>query len=155
MIDIINTIRALKEPFIDAADEELLQYSQTEINNGEAMEQIEKQEMQNICLNETFDESTQNNITIDLAIPQPYSLIGNNEINANIQSLNVQQGQIFDFVYSWAKETVKQKSSEKPNLVNPSNLFLSGSGGVGKSHLIKTIYQSVSKVLLLSWWLTR
>ena len=27
------------------------------------------------------------------------------------------------------------------------NLFLSGSGGVGKSHLIKTIYQSVSKVL--------
>ena len=108
MIDIININRALIEPFSDAADEALLQYSQLEMNNGEAMEQIENQEMQNICLNETFDQSTQNNITI---------------------------------------ETVKQKSSVKPNLVKPFNLFLSGSGGVGKSHLIKTIYQSVSKVL--------
>ena len=67
--------------------------------------------------------------------------------NANIQFLNVQQRQVFDFVYSWAKETVKQKSSVKPNLVKPFNLFLSGSSGVGKSHLIKTIYQSVPKVL--------
>ena len=82
MIDIINTNRALKEPFVDAADEELLQYSQTEMNNGKAMEQIENQEMQNICLNETFDQSTQNNITIDLSIRQPYSLVGDNEINA-------------------------------------------------------------------------
>ena len=31
--------------------------------------------------------------------------------------------------------------------MKPFKLFLSGSGGVGKSHLIKTIYQSVSKVL--------
>ena len=111
------------------------------------MEQIENQEMQNICLNETFDQSTQNNITINLSIPQPYSLVGDNETNANIQSLNVQQGQVFDLVYSWAKETVKQKSLVKPNLVSPSNLFSSESGGVGKSHSIKTIYQSVSKML--------
>ena len=68
MIDIININRALIEPFSDAADEALLQYSQLEMNNGEAMEQIENQEMQNICLNETFDQSTQNNITIDLSI---------------------------------------------------------------------------------------
>ena len=68
MIDIININRALIEPFSDAVDEALLQYSQLEMNNGEAMEQIENQEMQNICLNETFDQSTQNNITIDLSI---------------------------------------------------------------------------------------
>ena len=42
---------------------------------------------------------------------------------------------------------MKQKSSVTPNLVKPFNLFLSGSGGVGKSHLIKTIDQIVSKVL--------
>ena len=117
------------------------------MNNSEAMEQIENEEVQNISLYETFDQSTQNNITIDVSIPQPYSLVRDDEINANIQSLNVQQRQVFDFVYSWAKETVKQKSSVKPNLVKPFNLFLSGSGGVGKSHLIKTIYQSVSKEL--------
>ena len=69
MIDTININRALIEPFSDAVDEALFQYSQTEMNNGKAMEQIESQEMQNICLNETFDQSTQSNITIDLSIP--------------------------------------------------------------------------------------
>ena len=38
------------------------------------------------------------------------------------------------------------KSSVKPNLVKPFNLFLFRSARVGKSHLIKTIYQSISKV---------
>ena len=69
MIDTININRALIEPFSDTVDEALFQYSQTEMNNGKAMEQIESQEMQNICLNETFDQSTQSNITIDLSIP--------------------------------------------------------------------------------------
>ena len=65
------------------------------------------------------------------------------EINVNIQSLNVQQRQDFDFVYSCAKDTVKQKNSVKPNLVKPFNLFLSGSGGVGKSHLTKKVLSSM------------
>ena len=103
VIDIINTNRALTEPFSDAVDEALLQYSQTEMNISEATEQIENDEMQNICLNETFDQSTQNHIKIDVSIPQPYSLVTDDEINTNIQSLNVQQRQVFDFVYSWAK----------------------------------------------------
>ena len=51
MIDTININRALIEPFSDAVDEVLFQYSQTEMNNGKAMEQIENQELQNICLN--------------------------------------------------------------------------------------------------------
>ena len=36
--------------------------------------------MRNICLNETFDQSAQNNITIDLSIPQPYSLVRDDEV---------------------------------------------------------------------------
>ena len=55
MIYILNTNRALIEPFSDAADEALLQYSQTEMNISEATEQIENEEVQSICLNETFD----------------------------------------------------------------------------------------------------
>ena len=39
----------------------------------------------------------------------------------------------------------KEFSKTKPR--EPLNLFLSGSGRVGKSHLFKIIYQSVSKVL--------
>ena len=62
-------------------------------------------------------------------------------------SLNPKQRQVFDFIYSCAKETVKRKGSVKLNIVKPFYLFLSGSDGIGKSHLIKTIFQSVSKAL--------
>ena len=99
----------------------------------------------------TFNYPKQNNIAIDVTVPQSYSLVSGNEINTNIQSLNVHQRQVFDFVYSWAKETIKQKSSVKSNLVKPFHLLLFESGGVGKSHVIKTIFQTVS----VSWWLTK
>ena len=61
--------------------------------------------------------------------------------------MNGKQKQIFDYVLTSAKEKVKQKSLIKPKAVKPFNLFISGSGGVGESHLIKTIYQSVTKLL--------
>ena len=56
-------------PFSDAVYEKLLQYSQTVVSNSEATELIENEEMQNVCLNEIFDQSTQNDITIDVSIP--------------------------------------------------------------------------------------
>ena len=68
------------------------------------------------------------------------------EISESIQSLNVTQRQTF-YVLTWGKEKVKQKRSIKPKAVKPFNLFKSSSGGVRKSHLIKTIYQSETKLL--------
>ena len=123
VIDIINTNRALIELFTDVVDEALLQYGQTVMNKSEAMEKIENEEMQNVSLNETYAQSTQNDRAIDVSILQPYFLVSDDEINANIQSLNVQQRQVFDFLYSWAKETVKQKSSVKLNFVKPFYFF--------------------------------
>ena len=61
--------------------------------------------------------------------------------------MNVTQRQIFDYVLTWAKEKVKQKRSIKPKAVKPFNLFISGSGGVRKSHLMKTICLSVTRLL--------
>ena len=149
-IDITNTNRVLIELFSDVVDEALFQYGQTVMNKSEATEKIENEEMQNVSLNETFEQSTQNDIAIYVSIPQPYFLVSDDKINANIQSLNVQQRQVFHFLYSWAKETVKQKSSVKLKFVKPFHFFLSGSGGVGKSHLIKTIYQRFQSALV-SW----
>ena len=57
------------EPFSDAVYEELLQYSQAVVDNSEATELIENEGMQNVCSNEIFDQSTQNDITIDVSIP--------------------------------------------------------------------------------------
>ena len=39
---------------------------------------------------------------------------------------------------TWTKEKKKQKSSIKLKEVQPFNLFISGFGGLGKFHLIKT-----------------
>ena len=69
MIDIINTNRALIEPY---RDEALHQYIQTETSDSEATVQIENEEMQNVCLNEAFDQSKQNNITISISLLYQY-----------------------------------------------------------------------------------
>ena len=73
------------------------------------------------------------------------------EIAANIRSLNKKQHMVFDVLHQWARNYVKNVSSKKKkkkNLqINPVHIFLSGSGGTGKSHLVKTIYQVVSKVV--------
>ena len=55
---------------------------------------------------------------------------------------------VFDYIYHWARNVVKDRFSIVPNEVQSLNLFLTGRGGCGKSHLIKTVYQSVSKLLL-------
>ena len=44
-------------------------------------------------------------------------------------------------------KTFLQKKKKKNLQINPVHIFLSGSGGTGKSHLVKTIYQVVSKVV--------
>ena len=63
------------------------------------------------------------------------------------------QKKILDYVLAWAKKKkVKQKSPIKLQEVKPFNLFISGSGGVRKLHLIKTIHKSVSsKVTAIPW----
>ena len=81
VIGISNTNIALTEPYSDDVDEAWLQYSQTEMNNSEAKE---NEETQNICLHETFDQFTQNNETTDVSIPHPYSLLSDDEVAANI-----------------------------------------------------------------------
>ena len=42
---------------------------------------------------------------------QYQSLENDNKLNANIRSLNAKKLQVFEFNYSWTKETVKQKGS--------------------------------------------
>ena len=65
-----------------------------------------------------------------------------------MRSLRLKQSQIFDFVFNWAKLQVKVKYAIISNQSKPFHLFLSGSEGCGKLHLIKTIYHAINKVFL-------
>ena len=79
-----------------------------------------KKILQNLYLNETFNQSIQKDIATDVSIAQPYFLESGDDENANRRLSHVQKRQVFDFflfIYS----------SVKPKFVKPFHLFLSAS----------------------------
>ena len=74
-------------------------------------------------------------------------LMPDENINELIRTLNIRQCKIFDMIYTWAKTYIKNLSSVNQVANPPLQLFVTGGAGAGKSHLIKTIYASVSKTL--------
>ena len=66
------------------------------------------------------------------------------EIAKGISSLNSKQREVFNVVHTWAKLFVKYDEHD----VEPVHIFLSDSGGTGKSHLVKVTYKAISKTLL-------
>ena len=68
-------------------------------------------------------------------------------INENIRSLNVKQRQVFDIIPKWARDYMKNLSSKHAKYIKSFHVFLTGGAGVGKSHLMKTIFMSISKLL--------
>ena len=75
-------------------------------------------------------------------------ILADDEIAANIKSLNKKQRDVFNISHKWARDYVKGMSQKRMNIVEPIHIFVSGSEGTEKSHLIKTIDQAVSKELL-------
>ena len=62
--------------------------------------------------------------------------------------LNEEQRSIVMFHRDWCKKTVQALKEGKP--VEPYHVFLSGPGGVGKSHVIKLVHSDTLKLLKLS-----
>ena len=51
-------------------------------------------------------------------------------------------------ILSWAKRLIKSRNSKSTEIVEPLHIFLTGQGGCGKSHLVKTVFHTLSKLLL-------
>ena len=66
-------------------------------------------------------------------------ILADNEIAAGINSLNSKQREFYNVVHAWAKDYV---NDDRHN-VEPIHIFLSGSGDIGKSHLVKVIYSAI------------
>ena len=67
------------------------------------------------------------------------------EYNKYMQQLNEKQKKVVMYHRKWCKETVLALKQNKP--IKPYCLFLSGPGGVGKSHVVKLIHTDSMKLL--------
>ena len=67
-----------------------------------------------------------------------------NEIADNIRILNNEQRVVFNICYKWARFYVNFLL-EKGKAIH---IFTPDCVGIGKSHVVKTFYQDVSKLLL-------
>ena len=68
-------------------------------------------------------------------------ILPDGEIAKCVNSLNSKQREVFNVAHQWAKDYVNCNGYN----VEPVYIFLSGSGGTGKSHLVKVIYNVISK----------
>ena len=75
------------------------------------------------------------------------SLVTDDTLREMIRSLNCQQREVFNIIYSWAKKKYIYSNCALKHEVNPVGLFVSGGAGVGKSYLMKTIFEALTKIL--------
>ena len=62
-----------------------------------------------------------------------------------VRSLNEKQRHIHDHIFTWCRKmSLALCAEEEPDAFH---IFLSGGAGVGKSHVIHTIYQSAVRTL--------
>jgi len=87
--------------------------------------------------NRTFSDNDDN-----VESNKTHNLLNDNEINNLVRTLNKKQRQVFDTLLQWGKSFIKNENFQ------PFHIFLTGGGGVGKSHLINCIYNCLAKVLI-------
>ncbi|XP_066928370.1 uncharacterized protein [Clytia hemisphaerica] len=155
VVEMIERNRALIQPYSGLVDDALVRFRTDITLNMNDFEQQENDETNaelesNTANNndESDDEANEDTVPLRAAIPMESILLPDNEINTRIRSLNPQQREIFDVIHKWGRNFVKNLSSKDPKIVEPFHIFLTGGGGVGKSHLLTTIYHSLSKLLM-------
>ena len=127
-------------PYGDLFDQIFLQFIENLINKKDTYSQLENVEMPGVEYSssgkgETNKASELRNFMRKIL---PYD-----KFAEGINSLNSKQREVFNVVHTWAKDYVKY---DKRN-VEPTHMFLSGSGSTGTSHLLKVIYNAISNTL--------
>ena len=152
VLEIINLNRMKVESYALLVENVLERLSTNQNANVDSFGQQENDE-----INDTLNENLHNEEFLDdeLTCNFPESgfscsthpVFQDSLINENIWSLNVKQRQVFDVIHKWARDYVNNLFSKHVKYIKLFHIFLTGGAGVGKSHLIKTIFMSISKLL--------
>ena len=70
------------------------------------------------------------------------SAIRDEELRDAVRSLNVKQRITYDVVLSWCRNSIKSVNCLTKETIEPIYIFVTGGGGGGKSHSIRTIYHT-------------
>ena len=155
-IDLVNQNYSLVEPFATIVDNAFLRLSSDIDSIMDSYSQQENDEV-NDYLNKDIDDSereafeTMDAHTADVVnnnlMPNKLPSIPDNAINENIRSLNMKQKEVFNFIHKWSRDYIKSLPCKVIKKVKPFHIFITGCAGFEKSHLIKTIFLSLNKVL--------
>ena len=115
---------------------------------AEGCEQLTEISQQDLHDNENILTSTSTNLHVRFEGAANQQEIPPDQYRQYLRELNDQQRSIVMFHRDWCKKAVIALKEGKP--VEPYHVFLSGPGGVGKSHVIKLIHSDTLKLLKLS-----
>ena len=153
VISLVNQNRARVEPFATIIDDAFERYtSELETNmdpfgqqdNDETYEeQCQQLEQANAGNYEEINNEIEGEMyptQVNQSTYKQTPFFTDDVISEHIRSLNDEQRKVFDVLHKWSRDYIKSLRSKTIQILNPFHLFITGGGGVGKSHLIKTIY---------------
>ena len=146
------------EPNAEAIDSALQMVSENRVRDLESYDPINDQENDDLsreAMNSLDDEGDDDlrEEVVSLApetsqtfpgiatYNQP-SAIRDEELRDAVRSLNVKQRITYDVVLTWCRNSIKSVNCLTKETIKPIHIFVTGGGGGGKSHLIRTIYHT-------------
>ena len=115
---------------------------------AEGSEQLTEVSQQDLQDNENILTSAAANLHVRFESAANRQEIPPDQYRQYMRGLNDQQRSVVMFHRDWCKKAVLALKEGKP--VEPYHVFLSGPGGVGKSHVIKLVHSDTLKLLKLS-----
>ena len=145
----VNENKSKIEPFGDLVDSALLDFRTDLTRNPDSYAQQENDEVEDMLGPQDEDSDEDDSLHEETGqLPGNSAvLMIDTEVNSRIRSLNIKQREIYEVINKWARDYIKNRSCVIHIDTPALHLFITGSGGCGKSHLIKTVYHSLTKTL--------